>query len=135
MVKIKRGIAVKSGLTLLAVMLFFTFFSGTINSFLTPKVTISLTRQGFIMPEDDSNMIMGILIPLSAVIDGSFVYVVHQTDTFLGRQLRVEYRFIEIGGDNGFQAVVTDGLSTSEYIVTSWDRPLRDGLRVMLPHE
>jgi len=133
MVNKKRRIAFKAGVGLIIVMLFFTFFSSSINYFITPKVTISLARHGSIIIGQE--YVSGIIIPSSAVIDGSFVYVVSQADTFLGTQLHIDRRRIVIETRDFGQAVVSDGLTNREYIVTSWDRPLKDGQRVILPND
>ena len=221
----KRGMAAKAGLTLLAMMLFFTFFSGTISSFLTPKVTITMTRQGLLNRELDfydpvllidggtpavlvSQLVtaeeavliaagdsmtlvyaesdgfvshtrnaaalvesvaasddllrpyvftaavqidasrdisplrlnyrlpamQGIVIPLSSVAGGG-VWVVRRHDTFLGSELRIERRYVTVAEQTAGQALISEGLESGEYIVTSWDRPLSNGSRVMLPTE
>jgi len=76
----------------------------------------------------------GIVIPLSAIVNGSSVYVVTERDTFLGKELYVTRRDVTIGDRNASQALVTNGLSENEYIVTSWDRSIHDGQRVVLPN-
>jgi hypothetical protein len=142
MVNKKRHLALKAGLVLLVVMVFFTFFSSTIHYFLTPKVTITPVRQGTVrimpdegQPDDEPEMLMGILVPLSAVIDGSYVYVVTQRDTFLGKQLYVHQVVVTVQGQNMAQAVISQGLRDGNHVVTSWDRPLSEGQRVVLPNE
>ena len=134
MVNRKRRIALKAGIILLAVMLFFTFFSSTINYFLTPKVTITLTRRGMLTVSQD-DYVYGTIIPQIAIINGSSVYVVTQKDTFLGTELRAELRYITVATKSMGQAVVDEGLNGNEYIITSWDRPIRDGQRVLLPND
>ena len=130
----KRRIALRAGIALILVMLFFTFFSRTINYFLTPKITITIARQGAVLVGQDE-YVTGIIIPQSAIINGSSVYVVTQNDTFLGTELRIELRRISIWAKSLGQAAVDEGLNINEYIATSWDRPLKDGQRVLLPNE
>ena len=132
MVKRKRRIAIKAGAILLAVMLFMTFFSGTINNFLTPKVTLSVARWSMLLIEEE--YVYGAVIPLGAVINGSSVYVVTQSETFLGSELTIELRHISISAISAGQVVVSEGLDENERIATSWDRPLKDGQRVLLPN-
>jgi len=130
----KRRHAARAGIALLLVMLFFTFFSSTINYFLTPKITMTLARQGMILAGQEE-YVSGIIIPQNAIINGSCVYVVTQKETFLGTELRIELRPISIWAKSNGQVAVEEGSIENEYIATSWDRPLKDGQRVLLPYD
>ena len=77
----------------------------------------------------------GLLIPLSALIDETSVYIALQKETFLGKELRVERREVRLGEKSVSQAIVSEGVDANEYVITSWDRPIQDGQRVLLPNE
>jgi len=91
---------------------------------------IHIRQAKFSLPQE-----VGIVIPISAVIAGSDVYTVTQINTFLGQELRVSRRNVSLGEKNHTQVIITDGLELNEFIVTSWDRPIKDGQRVLLPND
>jgi len=79
--------------------------------------------------------VSGIIVPAGALVDGGSVYVVTKRDSFLGEELLAEKRYVNVGEISAGQAVIEDGLEGGEYVVTSWDRPVTDGKRVLLPYD
>ena len=126
----KKKAAVKAGVVLLVVMLFFTFFSNTIFYFTTPKVTISRASRGMIYVGDQTEF--GLVVPNLALL-GSSVYVVAEQEGILGKELRLSRVFVSVGTRGPAQSIISDGLTDGDYVVTGWDRPIKDGQRVLLP--
>ena len=94
------------------------------------------------LPEDSTVSLLRIplsqqhftcVIPGTALVDRRAVYIVKSRDGFWGEELYLEYREVIVDFMRDGLCVLADGLETGEYVVIGWDRPLRDGKRVVLP--
>lgn len=80
----------------------------------------------------------GVLVPNSALgqdISGYFVYVVDEKKGPLGNELFVRKVKVSAGDSDNSRTAVLSGLSEYDRVVTASDKPLSDGMKVILEGE
>lgn len=120
----KRKGLLKASVAFMVILLLVTFFSRSALYFVTPKVLTANVPYG-VMTEDGGEL------PLTALLPGDTVYIVHKMNSFSGEVLVIEKVRVEVVSRDR-ESVFIKGLSYNDTVVTDWDRELRDGMRVML---
>ncbi len=111
-----------------AVIIFFTFFGEKLYMSTNPNVTVTAANTMQVINDETF-----VLIPSSCLFDENYVYVVTTQKGFSIDISTIEKREVatkpsEI--DN--RLLVTEGISRGEVIVSKSDRPLADGMRVVI---
>lgn len=111
-----------------AVIFFFTFFGEKLYMSTNPNVTVTAANTMQVINDETF-----VLIPSSCLFDENYVYVVTTQKGFSIDISTIEKREVatkpsEI--DN--RLLVIEGISRGEVIVSKSDRPLADGMRVVI---
>lgn len=111
-----------------AVIIFFTFFGEKLYMSTNPNVTVTAANTMQVINDETF-----VLIPSSCLFDENYVYVVTTQKGFSIDISTIEKREVatkpsEI--DN--RLLVIEGISRGEVIVSKSDRPLADGMRVVI---
>ena len=111
-----------------AVIIFFTFFGEKLYMSTNPNVTVTAANTMQVINDETF-----VLIPSSCLFDENYVYVVTTQKGFSIDISTIEKREVatkpsEI--DN--RLLVTEGITRGEVIVSKSDRPLADGMRVVI---
>ncbi len=111
-----------------AVIIFFTFFGEKLYMSTNPNVTVTAANTMQVINDETF-----VLIPSSCLFDENYVYVVTTQKGFSIDISTIEKREVatkpsEI--DN--RLLVTEGILRGEVIVSKSDRPLADGMRVVI---
>ena len=111
-----------------AVIIFFTFFGEKLYMSTNPNVTVTAANTMQVINDETF-----VLIPSLCLFDENYVYVVTTQKGFSIDISTIEKREVatkpsEI--DN--RLLVTEGISRGEVIVSKSDRPLADGMRVVI---
>ena len=76
-----------------------------------------------------------LVVPVSAMISANQLYVIEKKDGFLGEEIYIHKRDVNVDFISEGNVILIDGISMGEFVVTGWDRPLKDGQRVMLLYQ
>ena len=75
------------------------------------------------------------ILPNSAFFTPDKVYILKERQGFWGKEYYVQVQEVQVGEGNEQKTQIVNGVSRMDMVVTSWDRELRDGARVMMPLE
>jgi hypothetical protein len=75
-------------------------------------------------------------VPSTAIVGWNTLYVIERRDGILGEELYIRSRAVTVEMERDGRAMLSrEGIAWEDFIVIGWDRPLKDGQRVMLPYD
>ncbi len=111
-----------------AVIIFFTFFGEKLYMSTNPNVTVTAANTMQVINDETF-----VLIPSSCLFDENYVYVVTTQKGFSIDISTIEKREVATKpSETDNRLLVTEGISRGEVIVSKSDRPLADGMRVVI---
>lgn len=123
----KQKIAGKLAISFLLIMLFTTFLAKSIRYYTSPKVVMVSIDRGRLT----DGKYYDCIIPTSALSeDNQSVFVLQKRKSFWGDEYYVKKVKVQIEALDVFNAAISEGLMFNDLIITSWDRDIKDEIRV-----